>query len=352
MTVLSQGDGGPDDMAADGLLQRSVEEDVVSQEIGVGGADASSVLGLVSELGFNPRSSAAWDALAMDAVTCHSDGELVGAIPFERRSWQVRPGVVADVVHETVVGLRPELRGGGIGSAMQDALFASPPTGVEAATVFREKPESGAYRWYRSTGFEPVWRIDSWLGAPQGFAAVPEMEIAPFDPAQPDGHALEALDRFRTMVFAAGSGGHIDRSCRPLGAWLAAHPYVGRYRFWLAWLGPIESPSATAVCGVGRLHSESDRLEILELCAADWDVECAEVLVRGLIGEAARQGWEPIRWAIAESDPLASIAEDVGLVSQWSFEMLVRPIRASVSVSSLRAAAQETPWRFQALDYI
>jgi len=144
----------------------------VSIRLAAGPADRDAVLAFVEAMGFNPRDAATWDALGMSAVTAWQGAELVGAIPFEPRPLRVSEDGVAWSLHETTVAVRPEHRSAGVGSAMQEKLleFLESHDSVRWArgepvsmlSVYREEPESAAYRWYLKNGFQRAYTIHGW----------------------------------------------------------------------------------------------------------------------------------------------------------------------------------------------
>src|SRR2546421_690610 len=98
-------------------------------------ADRDMLLGFIEEMGFNPRDAATWDGLQMQAMTAWQGDKLIGAIPLEPRPLQAAPGTVVPSIHETVVAIRPEFRGSGIGTKLQQAIFDAPPNNAALVTV-------------------------------------------------------------------------------------------------------------------------------------------------------------------------------------------------------------------------
>ena len=89
---------------------------------------------------------------------------------------------------------------------------------------------------------------------------------------------------------AGTGGGFVDRDWRCLESWLPAHPYRHRYTFRIARLfdrgGTL---TAYALLGIGTLHSETVRVDVLECAVADDDIALADELLRGLAGFARTQ---------------------------------------------------------------
>lgn len=293
-------------------------------------ADRDRILRFIEEMGFNPRDARTWDGLRMCAMTAWEGDELIGALPLEPRVIQSEEGPI-ETVHETVVAVRPESRNRGIGSALQEALFDSPPGGAMLASVFREDPNSPAYRWYIRNGFVPAMRIESWFkGEPRSSDERMEREVWECSDPRIDWQCVE--ESWDRMMGAAG--GVISRRQRPLRKWLEVHPYLRRYQFLI-----LIAPSVGyALLGVGKMHSETTRVDVLELCGAEpsWILKCVEQF-------AARNNHHPIRWPLAKSDPLREVAQAQKMTSGWSFDMLVRPLNG--------ARPKTDKWRYAGTDY-
>ncbi len=195
-------------------------------------ADTDAILKFIEENGFNPRDKITWVGLQMGAMTAWVGERLIGAIPFEPRTLRISATETIQSIHETVVAVDPEFRGSGIGSQLQQALADDTSAGAKLITVFREEPESAAYRWYLKNKFAPAMNIRSWLCFDSAKIAVQSPE-----------RNVDDVERLR----AINHGGMIDRHTRPLNDWLSVHPYRNRYQF-----HKITVESGYALLGVGR----------------------------------------------------------------------------------------------------
>jgi GNAT superfamily N-acetyltransferase len=308
--------------------------------------DRDPILDFIRAMGFNPRDAVTWDGLHMTAVTAWAGAELVGAIPLEPRPLQVAPGRVVTTLHQTAVAVHPDYRGRGVGSRLQAALKAEPPVAAHLTTVFREEPQSPAYRWYVQSGFTAVMHIDSWfLNDPKADdALLPPPEYRMREPIVDASGPLDALWRkARGDRFA----GFVDRTRRPLAPWLAVHPYRSRYDFRLATLpNKAGDLAGYALLGVGRLHSDTIRADILELIA-DSPLSRADT-VRAVLAAAAANGWQPVRWPIAASDgESVELASQLGFEKRWGFDLLAKPLNG-FSLDGLDFSR----WRYASVDYI
>lgn len=306
-------------------------------------ADRDAILAFIAEMGFNPRDAATWNGLNMRAMTAWDGATLVAAIPLEPRLLRTHNGTCVHAVHETVVATRPEYRGKGLGSALQQALLDAAPDAAQLATVFREDPASPAYRWYLTNGFTPVVHVDSWFNDnPRDTGA--SVESFPDGVPEKDGD-IEWLRRNSS----GQSGGLIDRQQRPLSRWLPVHPYRSRYQFHCVMTRTADRVVGFALLGVGTLHSQTTRADILDFCTLDSSTDLAQPLLDAVCSLAAQNGWTPVRWSLASSDPLTQLAIARAWESRWSFDMLARPLRPEAQ--PLLAPNAVARWRFAGIDY-
>jgi GNAT superfamily N-acetyltransferase len=334
-------------LLADAVLGRSHRAEARAVDVRLSRpAERDAILRLVAELGFNARDATTWDGLGMSAMTAWRGPRLVGAIPLEPRWWQLRPGCVIPTLHQTTVGVLPELQGQGIGSAMQEAIYQQQSASV--ATVFREDQTSRAYRWYRRNGFEPALRIVAWVAESPGATGVADT-VDPLDPADARIDLAE-IDRLWRAQQADYHGGFVCRTRRPLRGWLGVHPYRNRYRFGLLPLYDAGTLVAYAVLGVGQLHSRTTRVEIMEHATRDGSPELVDRLCRATRSFAARHGYRPVRWALASGAPEAEITRRSGFECDWQFDLLWRPLPAC-EVTLPGATERARVWRYHGLDY-
>jgi GNAT superfamily N-acetyltransferase len=306
--------------------------------------DRDAILTFVQQMGFNPRDAVTWDALDMQAMTAWQGGNLIGAIPIEPRVLRITPTQSIPTAHETVVAVHPDHRANGIGSAMQQAIAAAPAAGARLLTVFREEPQSPAYRWYLKNGFTPIMHIDSWFCEAQ---ASPDEDLELYRAHDPrlDYEVLHKL----WLAATAESAGFVDRRHRPLDQWLAVHPYRARYQFYiLLHRRPDNSIAGYALLGVGQMHSPTDRIDILDLVSPEND---PLRLITASQRLSVKKSWRPIRWPLAAQDPQTTIAQQSGFEKKWSFDMLARAISPSDSSFFLPPSSLEN-WRYAPIDYI
>lgn len=305
--------------------------------------EAVDILAFIQAMGFNPRDKITWDALEMVAMSAWQGGKLIGAIPLEPRPFKIAPDKTAWAMHETVVAVHPDHRSRGIGSRMQDEIVATLPAEIEFVSVFREEPDSPAYRWYIKNNFQPTMQIDSWFYETSPEFKMPEVDLfVPTDARLPWDELAETWPKARK-----NNSGIIDQAERDLKTWLSIHPYRQKYDFMIAVeRSRLGLPAGYAVLGTGNMHSETKRCDILDLVSTGGSND-----IRRLIDQFApfmfKSGCTSIRWPLAQNDPNTQIAQSLGFNKKWSFDMLVRPLPHSSLLVKPAAFAS-----FASIDYI
>ncbi|HEY8749151.1 MAG TPA: GNAT family N-acetyltransferase [Tepidisphaeraceae bacterium] len=310
-------------------------------------SDRDVILRFIAEMGFNPRDAATWDSLNMVAMTAWEGSKLIGAIPLEPRILQIGGGSSVKTVHETVVAMHPEWRGRRVGSQLQDAILKERPNDAELATVFREKPESAAYQWYRRNNFSVVVHVESWFADPT--AAIGRGDRFELIAASNIGKYWDAIEALRGEAMGAVPG-LIGRRWRPLHEWLESHPYHARYAFYIVmrWNGGVLAEYA--LLGVGKMHSETLRADVLEFCPVNDQPERGRALIDCVLEAALENNWSPVRWPLATSDPMTQVAADLGFKAQWGFDIMARALTPAAG-HLLDTAVKATVWRYAGIDY-
>lgn len=303
--------------------------------------ERNSILSFIERMGFNPRDAVTWDGLEMVAMTAWQEEQLIGAIPLEPRPLRICIGQTVWTMHETVVAIAPEFRSRGIGSAMQRQIAEGVSGEPALLSVFREEPQSKAYRWYLKNGFEPAIHIDSWFHEKPTQARTAGIDLlVPHDTRVP----WDLLDEIWRAARQQG-GGFVDQSQRTLRDWLNVHPYRKRYTFALAIeRGRRGQAPGYAILGVGEMHSQARRCDILDIVSKGGTEEVQRLLDE-ILPLAGKLGCESTRWPLAEHDPNVAVASAIGFEKRWGFDMLVRQIDQSIQVDPQH-------WRYAAIDYI
>ena len=303
--------------------------------------DRDAILRFIEQMGFNPRDATTWDALDMRAMTAWQNNQLIAAIPLEPRRLRIAPTQTIFTAHETVVAVHPDHRARGLGSAMQQKICEDAPTHAKLITVFREDPKSSAYRWYLKNGFTPAMHIDSWFWNGQAGTAN-DIELYRASDPRVDYEVLHALWRGATEH----TGGFVDREQRPLERWLTVHPYRAQYQFLVLLERRADrSIAGYALLGVGKMHSPTDRIDILDLVSTE---DSIRPIIDAIQRVSVTRSWSPIRWPLADVDPLTQLAQGSRFKKGWPFDMLIRPTDSSF----ILPPSSFKNWRYAPIDYI
>ena len=303
-------------------------------------ADQPVLRAFLDRMGFVSRPPETWQALDMSAATAWQGDALVGAIPLEPRRLKLGADCHWRCLQQTTVAVAPELRGQGLGGALQDFLADALAERADAATVFREQPESAGYRWYLANGFRLLQRLWIWAGTPAAGEAEP-LACRPWRDAAVPLDRIEALRRHLSM---AGQGLILPCEDRSLADWLPVHPYAAARRFEIAWQA---EPFAYALLGL----VDGDRLELLEIGCEAQTSEGLHTLLAGLAPLASQRGVGQVRCILAETDREASEAlQKLGFEREFAMDLLAKPLGEGPAQQP--DSNDRAHWRHQAIDYV
>ena len=305
-----------------------------------GPADQPVLRTFLDRMGFVSRPPETWPALNMSAATAWRGDELVGAIPLEPRRLKLGADCHWRCLQQTTVAVAPDQRGQGLGSALQEFLADALAGRADAATVFREQPESAGYRWYLANGFRPLQRLWIWAGTPTAGGAEPL-------PCRPWRDAAVPLDRIETLrrhLSAEGQGLTLPCEDRSLTEWLPIHPYAAARRFEIAWQA---EPFAYALLGL----VDGDRLDLLEIGCEAQSSQGLNALLAALSPLASQRGVRQVRCMLAETDREAGAAmQKLGFERLSSMDLLVKPLGEGPTQQP--DSNDRAHWRHQAIDYV
>ncbi|MEA3247334.1 MAG: GNAT family N-acetyltransferase, partial [Gemmatimonadota bacterium] len=91
------------------------------------------------------------------------DGEVVGEIPLHVRRFVIRPGVTARLAFEHSVCVREDMRGQGVGSAIQQEIRRFIASRADVLGVYRGAERSPAYNYYRDNGLADCCYVREWI---------------------------------------------------------------------------------------------------------------------------------------------------------------------------------------------
>lgn len=306
--------------------------------------EVPEVLSFVQAMGYGSRTMTSWVGLSMTAALALSQGRIVGAVPCEVRHILLG-GVSRTVAHETVVAVQEEYRGCGIGSKLQKTLEQTPPAHVEFLSVFREKPESGAYRWYFKNGFRAVMHMSAYIEEVFQIKPLPpkgNLTLSWFECREAPWADIEIL---RQKNLPVGVSGCVDTNKRPLETWLAIHPYMSRYRFKILALHQGSVLVGYMVVGIGKLHSEGERIEIMETGCASFIEDGYSCMLDEVRVYAKQHAYVPLRWALSDGDWRIQLLQERGFTKNWAFDFLMKPLHNS-------SLEHHQVWDYRSIDFI
>ncbi len=117
--------------------------------------------------------------------------EVVGAIPMDRRAFQVAPGAIINTVFEHAVGTREDMRSKGVGAGMINAAREFLRPEVDTLMVYRGAERSPGYRFYAKTGHVDLIYLADAIWEPCGCHA-PDCAIG----------GIAEMDTDREQIFA------------------------------------------------------------------------------------------------------------------------------------------------------
>jgi GNAT superfamily N-acetyltransferase len=237
------------------------------------------------------------------AAVAELNGEVVGAVPFHLRRFQVAPGVTISVAVEFSVCVRADLRGQGVGSRLMAEAREFLAGRCLAMMVYRGGEQTPGYRFYAANGHHDLLYVRPWThaGAAIGGQAS-ETEVTEIAWAEFLDREAEFLEVFHRAY--AGYGGFPHRTSGYYGPAVCTSEYNEL---------PVALRVLTCDGGYAIVGAEQDtsRLQLMELATTDGALAPALALLRrflALAGQEARQ-------AVAEqpdSSPYRPLLEALG----------------------------------------
>ncbi len=209
------------------------------------------------------------------------DGEVVGEIPLHVREFVIRPGVSARLAFEHSVCVREEMRGEGVGSAIQDEMKRFMRGRAEVLSVYRGGERTPAYRHYWKNGLTDLCYLRTWVQA-EPAAAGPALPMLPAE-------AIVEREREFIAVFADAFGDAGGHQRRAPGFYATAFTQLEAVEVGTRYSALVAEDvgELTGYCILGA-HGRS--LTVMELATRGGDLEMAASLVRGACRVAAETG--------------------------------------------------------------
>jgi len=164
-------------------------------------SDLEPTLALVNQIFQveNPKIPlAAWEKLeAGDHVTVLAEdaGRIVGAIPYDLRTFALRPGHSIRAAFAHCVGVAADYRAAGVGSGMMAHAKQALKPYCDGLFVYTSGEGHAPYTFYQRNGFVDLHYSRTYTLTEFTGEGDPAIEITPLNPATLDGAALYAIYR-------------------------------------------------------------------------------------------------------------------------------------------------------------
>lgn len=208
-------------------------------------------------------------------------GRVVGEIPLHLRDFVIRPGVTARLAFEHSVCVDEQMRGQGVGSAIQNEIKRFLRGRADALAVYRGGERTPAYRHYWKNGLTDCCYLRTWMLAdPSAVAAsVGEILDAPVVCARED-------ELYAVFADAYGHAGGYQR--RASDCYATAFTQLEAVELGTEYVAlPAENAGTVAGHCIVGLHG--DTATVMELATRGRDLSLAETLVRRACGLAAER---------------------------------------------------------------
>jgi len=209
-------------------------------------------------------------------------GEVVGEIPLHVREFVMRPGVSARLAFEHSVCVRAEMRGEGVGSAIQDELKRFMRGRAEVLSVYRGGERTPAYRHYWKNGLTDLCYLRTWTRAQPAAVAEPERAVLPAE-------AILEREREFQAVFADAFGDAGGHQRRAPGFYATAFTQLEAVEVGTQYSALVVEKGGD-LRGYCILGAHGGSVAIMELATRGEDREMAASLVRGACRVAAAGG--------------------------------------------------------------
>ncbi len=209
-------------------------------------------------------------------------GEVVGEIPLHVREFVIRPGVTARLAFEHSVCVHEDMRGQGVGSAIQDDIKRFMRGRADVLSVYRGGERTAAYRHYRKNGLTDVCYARTWTLDHPASGAQPAGDVLTAEAVL--GREAEFLAVFAD---AYGHAGGYQR--RAPGFYATAFTQLEAVELSAEYRALVseDGGSLTGYCVLGLTKGAAT---VMELATYGGDLRMADRLVRGACAQAANTG--------------------------------------------------------------
>jgi GNAT superfamily N-acetyltransferase len=279
--------------------------------------DVGAVLEMSASNGFTRRTRESWDGEAMRAALAFRGGDLIGAIPFARRSIQIPGAPAFRCGYLSGVVIAEGHRGTGVGTRLLNYLTDASVTDGFMLNSFLDDE---AYRWYTRAGFTAAVRVRSMIRLQDASVSYSgeSCRITDISDGLVDGRLAKHLKRLFDEQFAETGGFEV----RDESFWnrrLKYHFYRAFNKYYL-----LSSRDETAYAIASHnLHPRADgQIDVLELCArtaTQW-----QELLNGVQRLAGRVGTQAVRLSVVAGSEQEAMLTDAGFTESGRYDILFR----------------------------
>ncbi|MGD9495366.1 MAG: N-acetyltransferase family protein [Armatimonadota bacterium] len=209
-------------------------------------------------------------------------GEVVGEIPLHVREFVIRPGVTARLAFEHSVCVHEQMRGVGVGSAIQDEIKRFMRGRADVLSVYRGGERTPAYRHYWKNGLTDLCYLRRWTLADPAAVAKRATEVLPAE-------AILGREREFLAVFADAFGDAGGYQRRAPGFYATALTQLEAVEMGTAYSALVveDAGNLLGYCIIGAYDGTAT---VMELATRAVDLEMAAELVRAACQVAAESG--------------------------------------------------------------
>lgn len=239
---------------------------------------------------------------------------VVGEIPLHLREFVVRPGVTACFAFEHSVCVDEQLRGQGVGTAIQGELKRFLRGRADVLAVYRGGERTPAYRHYWKNGLTDCCYVRTWTKADPDDVAAPAGEVL----AMQD---IVARESELHAVFADAYGHTGGYQRRAPGFYATAFTQLEAVELGTEYLALV-SENAGEVRGHCIVGLHEGTATVMELATRSGDLALAEELVRRACGLAADRR-RPLRVELHDLGTYRPVFENLGFAPQPRGNMIM-----------------------------
>lgn len=271
------------------------------------------LLNLIERSDSTNRSVETWQGNNMTAVMALNDGELIGAIPLEKRLFSLGRGKFIDILWISGAHVEPEYRSQGIGTAMDQKIKDYFSSEFKAVFAYRGDETSRAYQWYKKLGYNEMLSILSFKK----------------DVKRPDitttyvlWDTEEKIKQWESKLYNCFNrnigyyGGFPQRHRQYWSHKFKTHYYKEFYVYNILALTDNDGILCYAFLGQTSMSDNILRIDILEFITPDNSI-IKDSLFNAIMSFAYKQGLTEVRIQLSVQDPILHWIKSLGFVNRW-----------------------------------